>query len=480
MSEVNLETPLLVVGGGPGGYPAAIAAADHGLKAILVDAEPRLGGVCANRGCIPSKALLHVAKLLTEAREAADWGIGFGNPAIDLEKLRGFIQQKVVGKLTGGIGMLCKGRGVEVIKGTRAVLESSNTVRLEGETTGRIRFEKAILAVGSVPAVPAMFAINDPRVMDSTAALQLPDIPKRMLIIGGGYIGLEIGTIYAALGSQIVVVEFTEGLLPTADRDLVKPLHDRLKKKFEAIYLQTKVTALQATANGIVASLSETNVPTEATFDRVLVSVGRRPNTAGLGLESTKIECDERGFIRVDGQRRTTDPSIYAIGDVAGEPGLAHKATAEAKVVIDAIRGEPAEFAPRAIPAVVFTDPELAWCGLTERDAQAQQIPFEKHVFPWAASGRATTLARPEGMTKLLVDPETKRILGVGIVGVGAGELIAEGVLAVEMGAVARDVAESIHPHPTLSETMMEGAELVLGSATHIGKPRRPAKPAEA
>jgi dihydrolipoamide dehydrogenase len=476
MSETQRETPLLVIGGGPGGYPAALHAADHGIKSILVDAEPGLGGVCTNRGCIPSKALLHVAKLIREAQEAEAWGISFAAPKIDLDKLRGFMQQKVIGKLNNGIAMLCKGRGVEVIKRTRAIFEDSHTARLEGEITGTIRFEKAIVATGSIPAMPKAFAIGDPRVMDSTGALALPDIPKRMLIIGGGYIGLEIGTIYAALGTKIVVVEFTDGLLPTADRDLVRPLENRLREQFQAIHLDAKVASLHATQSGIVATLEGKDVPPNETFDRVLVSVGRRPNSAGLGLEKTKVQTDERGFIKVDKQRRTSEMHILAVGDVAEEPGLAHKATAEAKVAVETILGEPAEFSPRAIPAVVFTDPELAWAGLTENEAKEKEVPYEKVTFPWAASGRATTLGRIEGMTKMLVEPESKRVLGVGIVGVGAGEMIAEAVLAIEMGAVARDIAESIHAHPTLSETIMESAELALGAATHMAKPKKVAR----
>jgi dihydrolipoamide dehydrogenase len=476
MSELNREVPLLIIGGGPGGYPAALHAADHGLKALLVDAEPGLGGVCTNRGCIPSKALLHVAKLVREARESEAWGVTFGPPKIDLDKLRTFVQQKVVGKLNNGIAMLCKGRGVEVVKNTRASFVDSHTVRLEGETTGTVRFEKAVIATGSVPAMPKAFAINDPRVMDSTGALALPDVPKRLLVIGGGYIGLEIGTVYAALGTKVVVVEFTDGLLPNADRDLVRPLEKYLREAFEAIHLNTKVAGIQATPQGIVATLEGKDVPGSETFDRVLVSVGRRPNTAGLGLDKTKVQLDERGYIQVDGQRRTTEPHILAVGDVAGEPGLAHKATAEAKVAVETLLGEPAEFAPRAIPAVVFTDPEIAWAGLTEKEATDRGVAFEKLAFPWAASGRATTLARTEGLTKILVDPESKRVLGVGIVGVGAGEMIGEAVLAIEMGAVARDVADSIHPHPTLSETVMESAELALGAATHVAKPKKVAR----
>ncbi|HJZ93825.1 MAG TPA: dihydrolipoyl dehydrogenase [Gemmataceae bacterium] len=473
MSDVTKETELLVIGGGPGGYPAALHAADHDIKPILVDEGPKLGGVCTNRGCIPSKALLHLAKLIEEAKEAAEWGVSFGPPRFDLAKIQTFVQQKVVGKLTGGIALLSKGRGVEVITGTRASFVDANTVKLEGGTTGTIKFRNAIIATGSVPAIPKSFALGDKRVMDSTDALLLPDIPKRMLVIGGGYIGLEIGTVYAALGTKIVVVEFTDGLLPTADRDLVKPLEERLRKRFEAIHLNTKVASLQPTDKGIVATLEGKDVPAQETFDRVLVSVGRRPNSAGLSLDKAGVNVTDRGYIPVDKQRRTNIPHIFALGDVAEEPGLAHKATAEAKVAVETIVGEPSAFEPRAIPAVVFTDPEIAWAGLTERDAAEQGVRYEKLVFPWAASGRATTLARNDGLTKLLVDPATQRVLGVGIVGVGAGEMIAEGVLAVEMGAVARDVADSIHPHPTLSETIMEGAELALGAATHLARPKK-------
>ncbi len=473
MSDVNKETQLLVIGGGPGGYPAALHAADHGIKPILVDEGPKLGGVCTNRGCIPSKALLHLAKLIEEAKEAEEWGVSFGPPKFDLAKMQAFVQQKVVGKLTGGIGMLCKGRGVEVISGARASFLDANTVKLEGATSGTIKFQNAIIATGSVPAMPKAFALGDPRIMDSTGALLMPDIPKRMLVIGGGYIGLEIGTVYAAMGTRITVVEFTDGLLPTADRDLVRPLEARLKQRFEAIYLNTKVASLQPTDAGIVAVLEGKDVPGELTFDRVLVSVGRRPNSAGLGLDKAGVNASERGYIPVDKQRRTNVPHIFALGDVAEEPGLAHKATAEAKVAVETIRGEPSAFEPRAIPAVVFTDPEIAWAGLTEREAAEKNVRFEKMSFPWAASGRATTLARNDGLTKLLIDPATQRVLGVGIVGIGAGELIAEGVLAVEMGALARDLADSIHPHPTLSETIMESAEMALGGATHIARPKK-------
>ena len=475
MSDNVRDVQLLVIGGGPAGYPAALHAADKGMKVLLVDSDPRLGGVCLNRGCIPSKALLHVAKLMNEVHEAKEWGITFAEPQIDLEKLRAFVAGKVVNKLTGGIAQLCKGRGVEVVRGHASFVDSK-TVKIEGEKPETVRFEKAIIAVGSLPAMPKAFAVGDPRVMDSTGALALPDIPKKLLVIGGGYIGLEIGTVYASLGTAVTVVEGTENLLGTADRDLVKPLETRLRKLFKAIHLNTKVAAIEPKPEGVVVTLEGKDVPDKETFDRVLVSVGRRPNSAGLGLENTQIKLDSRGFIPVDGQRRTVEPDIMAIGDVAGEPGLAHKATAEAKTAVEFLLGEPAEFAPRAIPAVVFTDPEIAWAGLTETEAQQKKIAYEKMVFPWAASGRAVTLGRTEGMTKLLVEPITQRILGVAMVGVNAGEMIAEGVLAVEMGAVARDLAESIHAHPTLSETVMESAELALGSATHLAKPRKAVK----
>lgn len=473
MSETLKETQLLVIGGGPGGYPAAFHAADHGMQVLLVDADPKLGGVCANRGCIPSKALLHIAKMIEEAKEAADWGVSFGPPVIDIAKMRTFVQQKVISKLNNGIGQLAKGRGVSVISGTRASFLDAHSVKLEGATNGVVRFQHAIIATGSVPTVPQAFASDDPRIMDSTTALQLPDVPKQLLIIGGGYIGLEIGMVYTALGSEVTVVEFTDGLLPLADRDLVRPLELRCKKKFKDIYLNTKVVNLAPTPAGIVATLEGADVPHQVTFDRVLVAVGRRPNSASLNLPAANIQTDARGFIPVDKQRRTNIPHIFAIGDVAEEPGLAHKATAEAKVAVDALRGEPAAFEPHTIPAVVFTDPELAWAGLTEREAKAKGIVHEVYQFPWIASGRATTLTRNDGLTKLIVDPSSQRVLGVGIVGVGAGELISEAVLAIEMGAVVRDLADTIHPHPTLSETIMESAELALGAATHMGKPRR-------
>ncbi len=466
------EVQLLVIGGGPGGYPAALHAADHGLKVTLVDEDPKLGGVCLNRGCIPSKALLHVAKLIREAKEAAEWGLTFGEPNLDLEKLRNFVQQKVVGKLTGGIAQLTKGRGVEVVKG-HATFTDANTVEVTGESTETIKFKNCIIATGSVPAIPKPWQLDDPRILDSTSALLLPDVPKKLLVIGGGYIGLELGSIYAALGSKVTVVEALDTILATADRDLVVPLEKKLRGEFEAIYTSTKVAKLEAKPEGIVASLEGTDAPASITFDRVLVSVGRRPNFANLGLDKAGVKQDERGFITVNKKRQSNVPHIQAIGDIAGEPGLAHKATAEARVAVEVLLGEPAEWSPRAIPAVIFTDPEIAWAGLTQKEAETQNVPHEVLKFPWAASGRAVSIARTEGLTKMLVDPESKRVLGVGICGAGAGEMIAEAVLAIEMGAVARDILESIHPHPTLSETVMESAELAYGAATHMAKPRK-------
>jgi dihydrolipoamide dehydrogenase len=472
-SMTTTHADLVVLGGGPGGYPAAFEAADHGLKVMLIDEGAQPGGVCLNRGCIPSKALLHVAKLINESREASEWGLSFSTPQIDLSKLRTW-KGSVVSKLSGGIGELCRARGVQLVAGRGTFIDAKTiSIQAADGTSSTVSFEHCIVATGSSPTVPPVFQIGDPRVMDSTGALELPDIPKRLLVVGGGYIGLEMGSVYAALGSQVTVVELTSGLLPGADRDLVKPLQKRLEQQFKAILLNTKVDGLRATPEGIVATLSGEGVAPEQVFDRVLISIGRRPNSKGFGLETTGIQANEKGFIPVNGQRQTAVPHIYAIGDVAGEPMLAHKATREAKVAVEAILGKPAEFDNVAIPAVVFTDPEVAWCGLQEAEAKAQGREVKVVKFPWAASGRATTLGRNEGLTKLVLDPQTERILGMGLVGVNAGELIAEGVIAVETAAVARDLAESIHAHPTLSETIMESAEAVYGQATHSYRPRR-------
>lgn len=469
-----MHSKVVVLGAGPGGYPAAFAAADHGLEVTLVNDDVAPGGVCLNRGCIPSKALLHVAKLINETREASHWGLSFSEPKLDLDKLRNWKDRDVVQKLTGGIGQLCKARGVKLLEG-RGEFTDANTlkVKLKSGETETLTFDHCIIATGSSPAMPAAFQINDPRVMDSTGALELKDVPKRLLIVGGGYIGLEMGTVYAALGSKVTVVEFLPRLLAAADPDLVKPLQKRLESQFEAIHLNTKVASLKATSQGIVATLEGEGVEPEQTFDRVLISIGRRPNSRGFGLETTGVNVDDKGFIPVDAQRRTNVPHIQAIGDVAGEPMLAHKATREAHVAVEALIGEPAEFDNVAIPAVVFTDPEIAWCGLQEQEAKDKGIEVNVVKYSWGASGRATTLGRNDGLTKIICDAKSQRILGVAMVGVGAGELIAEGVLAVETAAVARDLAETIHAHPTLSETLMEAAEGIYGQATHSFRPKR-------
>ncbi len=470
---MSQHAEIVVIGAGPGGYPAAFAAADHGKKVVLVNEELNPGGVCLQRGCIPSKALLHVAKLIHEAADAAEHGLVFGKPKIELDKLRAF-KNGVISQLTGGINSLVKARGVTMVN-ARGTFANSNTLNLTkaDSSVEQLTFDKAIVATGSQPAMPPIFAIGDSRVMDSTGALALEDIPKKLLVIGGGYIGLEMSCVYAALGSEVTVVEALPVILAAADRDLVRPLQKRLEGQFKAIHVNTKVLSLTATKAGIVADLQGEGVEPKQTFDRVLVSVGRRPNSKNLGLENTKVQIDEKGFIKIDRCCRTSDPNILAIGDVAGEPMLAHKATREAKVCIEALVGEPSEFDNIAIPAVVFTDPELAWCGLTETEAKDQNRDVKVIRFPWAASGRAQSLARTEGLTKLIIENKTERILGVGIVGAGAGELISEGVLAVETAAVARDLADSIHPHPTLSETLMEAAEAFIGQATHMYRPAR-------
>jgi dihydrolipoamide dehydrogenase len=465
------STQLAVIGAGPGGYAAAFYAADRGMQVTLIDPAVNPGGVCLYRGCIPSKALLHVAKVIAEAKHADAWGVSFGAPKIDVTKVRAF-RTKVVNQLTGGLGQLSKQRKITYLQGRAAVVDARTLeIAREGAGTDALTFEHAIVATGSRPASIPGLTIDSARVMDSTAALDVPDVPRTLLVVGGGYIGLELGTVYAALGSKVTVVEMTAGLLPGADRDLVNVLAKRVESMCEAVLLNTKVTAMKEVKNGIAVTFDPSTG--DRTFDRVLVSIGRRPNSAIPGLDRTRVQVDRRGFIAVDPSRRTDEPSIYAIGDVVGEPMLAHKASHEARVAVDAIAGENAAFEPLAIPAVVFTDPELAWCGLTETDAQKQQREVTVARFPWAASGRALTLDRTDGMTKLVVDPRTERILGVGIVGPGAGELISEAVLAVEMGANAQDLALSIHPHPTLSETLMESAEVFFGHATHLYRPKK-------
>jgi len=467
---------IAVVGGGPGGYAAAFLAADLGMQVTLIDPEVNPGGVCLYRGCIPSKALLHVAKLIEESQQAKNWGIEFPSPKIDLARLRTW-KESVVKKLTGGLGVLSRQRHVEYIQG-RAAFDNSTTLRIRkaDATEVALSFDRIILATGSRPAIIPAFKLDSPRLMDSTGGLNLEDIPGSLLVVGGGYIGLELGSVYAALGTRVTVVEMLPGLLPGADRDLVLPLHKRLEKMFEAILLNTTVASLKEDGAGIRATFEGGVIQEkdrERVFDRVLVSVGRKPNSEIPGLETTQVHVGARGFIEVNKQMQTADPSIYAIGDVVGEPMLAHKASHEGRVAVEVIAGHKATFEPAAIPAVVFTDPEVAWCGLTETQAEKENREIKVAKFPWAASGRAVTLDRPEGMTKLIVDPQTERVLGVGIVGTGAGELIAEGVLAIEMAALASDIAMTIHPHPTLSETVMESAEVFFGTSTHVYRPRR-------
>jgi dihydrolipoamide dehydrogenase len=468
-----------VIGGGPGGYAAAFYAADLGMQVTLVDMEPNPGGVCLYRGCIPSKALLHVAKVASEAKHATHWGLTYGEPTIDLDKLRGF-KDGVVTKLTGGLGQLSKQRKITFIQGKASFTDAKNlSIELAAGGEETLTFEHAIIATGSVPTKIPGLSIASDRLMDSTGALELPDIPRTLLVVGGGYIGLELGSVYAALGSKVTVVEMTDGLLPGADRDLVTFLARRLETVLEKILLKTKVTGMADAKKGVTVSMEgpstgsgQAAVPQE-TYDRVLVSIGRKPNSAIPGLDKTGVTVGERGFITVDSAMRTTTSNIFAIGDVVGEPMLAHKASHEAKVAVEAILGHKVAFEPQAIPAVVFTDPEVAWCGLTENDAKKQGRTVTIAKFPWAALGRALAIDRPDGMTKLVIDPETERILGVGIVGAGAGELIAEGVLAVEMAALASDLKLTIHPHPTMSETLMEAAEVFFGHSTHVYRPKK-------
>jgi dihydrolipoamide dehydrogenase len=477
----SLSSQLVVIGAGPGGYAAAFYAADLGMQVTLIDPSVNPGGVCLYRGCIPSKALLHVADVVNEARHAEAWGVTFGAPQIDVDRLRAF-KTKVVNQLTGGLGQLSKQRKIAYIQGTAAFRDAHTLEIARSAETGGVEvlaFEHAIIATGSRPSTVPGLSIDSPRVMDSTAALELPDIPKSLLVVGGGYIGLELGSVYAALGTKVTVVEMTGGLLPGADRDLVNILAKRIEAICESVLLNTKVVGMKDVETGVAVTFEGESLVGDATkertFDRVLISIGRRPNSAIPGLDRTAVKVNPRGFIDVDPARRTAEPSIYAIGDVVGEPMLAHKASHEGRVAVEAIAGERVAFEPLAIPAVVFTDPELAWCGLTESDAKKDNREVTVARFPWAASGRSLTLDRTDGLTKLILDPKTERILGVGIVGPGAGELIAEGVLAIEMGANATDLRMTIHPHPTLSETLMESAEVFFGQATHVYRPKKKA-----
>ncbi|MSU21881.1 MAG: dihydrolipoyl dehydrogenase [Pedosphaera sp.] len=469
----TIKTEVVVIGAGPGGYAAAFYAADLGKRVILIEQDKRLGGVCLNSGCIPSKALLHTTKIMAEASESGFRGIHFGAPRVELNELRAW-KDGVLTKLGGGIAQLAKARGVEVLTG-RGRFEDSRTLRVESASGQQfVTFEKAIIAVGSRPALPRAFDLGNPRIMTSTEALEIPDIPESLLIVGGGYIGMELGTVYARLGSKIVVVEALGSILAGADPDLAKPVLAYAQKRFKEIRVNTKVSKMATSGKQIKVSfaLADGSEKSEL-YDRVLVAVGRVPSCDDFGLENTKIERDEKGFIKINSRQETAEQGIYAIGDVAGGVMLAHKAHKEARVAIEAMTGDSSEFKDIIIPAVVFTDPEVAWCGLTETEAKARGIAVEVSKFSWAASGRALSFDRPDGLTKLIIEPETERVLGMGIVGAGAGELIAEGVLAVEMGATAADLAACVHAHPTLSETVMEAAEAFYGHATHTYSRRK-------
>jgi dihydrolipoamide dehydrogenase len=472
----SIDTELVVVGGGPGGYAAAFYAADKGMKVMLVEQDRRLGGVCLNRGCIPSKALLHAAKVIMEARDSDVMGIHFAEPEIDIVKMRGW-KESIVEKLGAGIAGLAKRRNVEVMHG-RGYFEDSGTLRVEtADGQQFVTFQHAIIAVGSRSAIPAAFDLGNPRVMTSDEALEIEDVPERMLIVGGGYIGMELGTVYASLGSKIVLAEALDTILAGADSDLVRPVVRHAEKLFHQIRLGAKVSRMATHAKQISVVMEHEGKAMEEMYDRVLVAVGRQPNCDDLGLENTKVTRDEKGFIVVNEKLQTSDPALFAIGDVVGGVLLAHKASKEGRIAVEVLAGESTEFSECIIPAVVFTDPEIAWCGITEAEARDRNIAVEVARFPWVASGRAMTVDRTDGLTKMIIEPESERILGVGIVGSGAGELIGEGVLAIEMGATAGDFAAAIHPHPTLSETLMECAEAFYGQATHVySKHRRTAQ----
>jgi dihydrolipoamide dehydrogenase len=471
-----IHSKLVVLGGGPGGYAAAFLAADLGLETTIVEADRRLGGTCLLRGCIPSKALLHVARVVSEASQMAEWGVDYAQPKISIDKMRAR-KEHVIDTLSGGLAQLAKRRKVRVIN-ARGIFVDSLTLQLEGGDPStydseRLTFEQCILATGSAPAMPKMFKTGSPRVMDSTAALALDEIPGSLLVVGGGYIGLEMGTVYRELGSAVTVIELLDGLLPGVDRDLVKPLEKRLRERFAAVHLGTKVDKLTDAGDKVEVSVEGPELNGTHLFDRVLVAIGRRPVTSGIGLENTKVKVDDRGFVVVNHQQWTTDPHILAIGDVAGEPMLAHKASHEGKVAAEVLAGRPAAFEPQAIPAVVFTDPEIAWAGLTAEEAARTGQDVAVVQYPWQASGRAIAIGRTDGLTKWLVDPSSDRVLGCGIVGAGAGELISEAVVAIEMGCTVRDVADSIHPHPTLGETLAFSSEVYLGTATEVYRPKK-------
>jgi len=468
----DMNTEVLVLGAGPGGYTAAFRAADLGKKVILVERYDSLGGVCLNVGCIPSKALLHTAAIINEADHMKSNGVDFGKPKINLDGISGF-KNKVVGKLTGGLKQLAKQRKVEVITGVGELIDANNLLVVKDGKETRIQFEHCIIAAGSQATQIPSFPNDDERLMDSTDALELSSVPKKLLIVGGGIIGLEMATVYDALGSEITVVEFMDSLIPGCDKDLVRPLNKIISKRYKAIYLNTKVTEIKAQKNGLKVSFEGNKAPEPQLFDKVLVAVGRRPNGLKVGAEKVGVEVDEAGFIQVDNQMRTSVANIFAIGDIVGNPMLAHKATHEAKVAAEVISGMKSSFEPMTIPSVAYTDPEVAWMGLTETEAKNQGVEYVKGAFPWAASGRSLGIDRDEGLTKVLFDKESKRILGAGIVGPNAGELIAEAVLALEMGADAEDIGLTIHPHPTLSETFNFAAEMAEGTITDLYIPKR-------
>ncbi|MEO0821615.1 MAG: dihydrolipoyl dehydrogenase [Pseudomonadota bacterium] len=468
----DIHAGLVVLGSGPGGYTAAFRAADLGQDVVLIEKDPTLGGVCLNVGCIPSKALLHAAKIITEAEEMADHGISFSKPKVDLDKLRGW-KDSVVGKLTGGLSGLAKGRKVKVLEG-RGQFAGPSLIRVataEGEKT--VSFDQCIIAAGSEPVQLPFIPHDDERVIDSTGALELRDIPKRMLVLGGGIIGLEMACVYDALGSRITVVELMDQIIPGADKDIVKPLMGRISKRYEKIHLKTKVTAVEAMKTGLKVTFDGPDGVTTDVFDRVLVAVGRRPNGKLIGLENTGVTMDDRGYVPVDNQQRTNQPHIFAIGDIVGQPMLAHKAVHEGKVAAEVVAGHKRAFDARVIPSVAYTDPEVAWAGITENEAKAQGLKVGKGVFPWAASGRSLSNGRDEGITKVIFDATTDRILGAGIVGTNAGDLISEVALAIEMGADATDIGHTIHPHPTLSETVNFAAEMFEGTITDLMPPRK-------
>ena len=473
MANEDAPTRLAVLGAGTGGYPAAFFAAEMGFDVTLIDEREAPGGVCLWEGCIPSKALLHAAQVITDAREAAHIGLTFGEPTIDLHRLRKWKDNEVVRKMTGGLGQIARGRKVRYVRGRGRFRDASTLrVQVDGEVTD-VGFDYAVIATGSRPAIPPPLRLKSDRVWDSTAALELREVPRTLLVVGGGYIGLEMATLYSALGSRVTVVEMTGSLLPGGDADLVKVLAESVAERTHEVLLETRVTAMRESGDGVEVDLLGNDLDESRTYDRVLVATGRRPNTEDLGLEATGVKVNDRGFIAVDHQRRTGEPSIFAVGDVAGEPMLAHKATHEARVAVEVMAGEPAIWAPAAIPAVVYTDPEVAWTGLTETEARRQAVEVEVARFPWNASGRATTFASNRGVTKLIIEPGTERVLGVGIAGRGAGELIGEATLAVEMGARLDDLRLTVHAHPTLSETLMEAAETFFGMSPHYMSRRR-------